>query len=180
MSWYDEPPEPTEEEINLHYGVQEAMENNGTVQLALPDWVIEKVVDHAAHLALAGMKDKAKQAVQDSVDEAVRAAAGEIVREKVEPIIDAQLKEGWPVTDSYGRPNGRVTVESLVASELTKADNYDRESWINKQVKAQISKLVDAALKAELDAARAKLRAELDGVLKAKIAETIRDAVGLK
>jgi hypothetical protein len=181
MSYYDdEYPEPNEEEMSLHMNITEAAAKNEPVQFVMPDWIVESVVKHAAKLALSGMRDEAKRAVKDAVDGAVAEAANEYVREKVTPLIDATIKEGWQATDSYGRPTKRVTVESIVIEQLTQSDSYDRTTWIHAQVKKHLATMIDAAMKSEVDAARAELRKQLDAVLKAKISETIRDAVGLK
>jgi hypothetical protein len=114
--------------------------------------------------------------VSDTVSELVR----EIGRDQVDAQVRAILAEGWQKTDDYGQARGgRVSLRERVQEMFHKADRYESRSMFERVIKEELDKALKGELGKELEAARAKIRSEVDQITRAKLNESLKAALGL-
>lgn len=138
---------------------------------------------YPTHSPLAeAMRKLIDQKISALAQEYVRNTLDDTIRARISATVDAVIADGWQQTNSYGEPSGkRITLKERVSDLLLKAqDRYDRSNWLDKQIKAAAEGVLTKEFKAEIDAAKAKVRAELDAVLTGKVTEALKSAIGLK
>lgn len=116
----------------------------------------------------------AEQYTRDAIDDTIKA--------RIATAVDDVLAEGWQATNSYGEPAGpRISLKGRISALMIDTrDSYSRENAIDKKVKATVEAALDNEFKAEVNAAKAKVRGELDAVLTGKVTEALKSAMGLK
>lgn len=131
------------------------------------DSQVEKAVEHA---------------VSDAVSEAVTALVDKIGQARIAKEIERVMAEGWPMTNEYGEARGSsVTIKDRISKLLNSQDRYSgRGTYIEETVKRQVDETLNKTLKADIDAARNKFKAEVDAVLTATIREALAKNLGLK
>jgi hypothetical protein len=155
------------------------------MKLELKDDVEEQIVRAIASRVEDRFEERIKEAVRGAVKGAVERQTKELVDAAIAPIVEQVLAEGWQPTDQWGEPSGkkitlRARVSKRVSEYLEEKERY--------QDKTPAQKLIDEAIAAELrgeagkvlEAARAKLREQVDGVLQAKLREVLASSLGLK
>lgn len=138
--------------------------------------------DYIRQAIQAEVSKAVEQAVSDAVGEAVSALVERIGQERVGKEIQRVMAEGWPVTNEYGEARGSsVTVKDRISKLLNSQDRYSgRGTYIDETVKRMVNETLDKTLKADIDAARNKFKAEVDAVLTATIREALAKNLGLK
>lgn len=124
-----------------------------------------------------------EHAVADAVSEAVSALVEKIGRERVSKAIDQAMSDGWAKTNSYGEPltGTRITVKDRISEILHAKDSYSsRGTYIDETIKRRVDEALSKDLKADIEAARNKFKAEVDAVLTATIREALAKNLGLK
>lgn len=118
-----------------------------------------------------------RERVEAAVDERLSRLADEHLREAVAQIV----REGFQQTNSYGEATGpRVTLKDRIGQYLAGRDSYDRKSRIDAVFEKLLGEALNRELGEELKRAREAFRAQVDGVLQAKLTESLRSALGLK
>jgi hypothetical protein len=120
---------------------------------------------------------KAEAMVRDAFDETIRA--------RVTTAVDDVLRQGWVVTDNYGNRKGdNVDLKGRISELLTKQEsdgyNQPKRTVAESIAKKLIEEAFHGSFKKELGDARVALRAQVDSLIQAKLAETMRAALGLK
>lgn len=149
------------------------------VAFSLSDVVVEDYVRSAIERQV---KASVEKAVEDAVGEAVSALVDRIGQERVGKEIARVMAEGWPVTNEYGESRGSsVTVKDRISKILNATDRYsNRGTYIDETIKRQVEETLNKTLKADIEAARNKFKAEVDAVLTATIREALAKNLGLK
>lgn len=126
------------------------------------------------------VKNVVMERTRRAVDEAVKEVTGEHVRAAVAAI----LEEGWQKTNSYGEPTGpKMDLKARIGALLVEVqDTYssNRRPWIENIVREQVDKTFAAVFAKEIEGAKAKFRAALDGTISAKLQESLKSALGLR
>jgi len=140
------------------------------------------VTEDYVRAAIQGSVEKAvEHAVADSVEKAVTALVDRIGRERVNKEVERVMAEGWTTTNEYGEARGTATVKDRISKILNAKDSYsNRGSYIDETVKRQVEETLNKTLKADIDAARNKFKAEVDAVLTATIREALAKNLGLR
>jgi 6-phosphogluconate dehydrogenase (decarboxylating) len=183
--YYDEEPEPTEQD----------MEENEIAQLA-KDTPIEikgltgAAVMHVIRGAIEGnwrLTEKINDAIEKAIQKRVSALIDETIKERIVAAIDASIAEGFPVYDTYnGREVSRTSVAEMVQKALTaRGDNFGSYDHRNKTIaEAAVTKAVDALFQKELaDVTKslvANFKKQADEVFQAKIVAGLKEAIGLR
>lgn len=147
------------------------------VSFTVPAKTIEReVLGHIGRQIGQAFESFVKTQVAQTVGQMVR----EIGREHIDAEIRAILAEGWQRTDDYGQARGgRVSLRDRVQEMFHKTDRYESRSMFEKVIKEELDKALKGELGKELDAARAKIRAEVDQITRAKLNEALKSALGL-
>lgn len=169
MSYDDEPEwkEPVTEQIPL--------------KIEVTGWTLDGLLEVVARRTQELAQKKIDYAIDKIVTRAVQDAVDSEIAKRVAPVVDKILADGWAVTDDYGRSKGVKSVKDYVLDKLAARDPYNgSNTMIEKRMGEMLSQLIDRALQQDIEAARKKLREQLDGVVASKVAETIKNAIGLK
>lgn len=131
-----------------------------------------------------------KREIQDRLDDAVRGAIKgaldeqllALTIEKLRPLIDEIVAEGWQKTNDYGDPVGpRVGLKERISEQLQKTDSWgSREPWVTKFVREAIEKELHGELGQELKKAKETIRSTVTGLVQQKLNETLAEALGLR
>lgn len=157
---------------------------NGTIEDAI-------VAAAAERLLSLDVRDESEKGyrktdkVRALLDEQIAAKVSERIKDvtlvELEGEVRNVIAKGWQKTDEFGNPSGSITLSGLVIKILnTKEGDYGRSTRIEKWIQEAIEKALREVFAKEIEAARAAFKAQLDGVLQAKLAETLRAALGLK
>lgn len=120
-------------------------------------------------------------AVADAVGDAVTKLVDRIGQERVGKEIERVMVEGWARTNGYGERTGTATIKDRISEILNQQDCYSGNGrYIDETVKRQVNETLTKTLKADIDAARNKFKAEVDAVLTATIREALAKNLGLK
>ena len=128
MTEYDEPPDPTEEELAEH-DTEQAVLNAPTVRIEGISAQAVAVILRAAIEENYGLREAAKSAVDDAVQAAVLEAVGDTVRlvaaEYVRPLVVKVLEDGWQTTNQWGEPTGkRIQLADMLREEHEAEHRY--------------------------------------------------------
>ena len=123
-----------------------------------------------------------ERAVDDAVTDAVTKLVEGVGRERIGKEIERVMAEGWPMTNEYGEAKGTsVTVKDRISKILNERDRYNSNgTFIDQTVKRQVDETLNKTLKADIQAAKDKFKAEVDAVLTATIREALAKNLGLK
>lgn len=125
------------------------------------------------------------QKIERLAAEAVREHFDATIKARIESTVDEVLAEGWRKTDSYGNATGdRVDLKGRINEVITTKvrDGYSGPQYTlsEKLVADSVKEVMTSGLKHELEAARKSLRDQLDTAVTAKVAATIKEALGLR
>lgn len=128
------------------------------------------------------VEDAIQHAVDDAVSVAVAGLVDEIGRERISKAIEQVLAEGWQKTNDYGENTGaKIGLKERIGKILGERDRYGSNgTYIDELVKRQVQEALNKDLKADIQAARDKFKAEVDAVLTATIREALAKNLGLK
>lgn len=130
------------------------------------------------------ISERVSERVDAEIETAVQAAVigqvEKIGRSAIAKAVADVLAEGWPRTDSYGSVSGKATLKDRISELLNGRDRYNSsEKWLQELVKKTTEEYLKGEFKKDIDAAREKLRSEVDGVTRAKLNEALRTALGV-
>ena len=148
----------------------------------LVDAIAQRLINGGEYHA--GLEDRVQEAVEARVRKLELAGIDAAIRDQVADQVREVIASGWPTTNSYGEPTGKVTtLKERIVSVLTERQgaNYGHtnESLVEKLVREAVAGELGKALKVELDRAQAEIRAAVDGLIKERLAETLRASLGL-
>jgi len=148
--------------------------------------VVEIDVERVREAVCNCLRHRDMDRLDEMVHEEIRTRVGKIMCEKTREIIDAEIRrvvrDGWQETDQFGRAKPKmVCAAELIRQTLVEnVGGYQKEE---KRIDRVVREAVDAAIKSGLDeemvAARKRFADAIDAVLKAKVADTLRKALGL-
>lgn len=126
-----------------------------------------------------------EQKVEKLAEKAVREHFDATIKARIEATVDEVLATGWVKTDNYGNANGaRVDLKGRISEIITKKESagYNRESWTlsEKLVRDKVEEILRGDLNKVSQEAQASLRKQLDTAVTTKVAETIKQALGLR
>jgi hypothetical protein len=115
----------------------------------------------------------------------VREAFDTAIVERIAAAVDAVLAEGWRKTNSYGDAVGdRVDLKGRISEVILekKSEGYQGAKYTLAEslVRERVTEVMDRDLKAEVEKAKASLRAQLDAAVTAKFVETLKQALGVR
>jgi hypothetical protein len=177
--FYDEPPEdPAFDPIKSDTRTDGAttkvsFELSGYDENRIVEMVVESLVRRAWKATEKRCADAIAARVDDRVDE--------ILEETIRPTVERCVADGWTMTDQWGRPQKTLSLQDRVTAWLDeKYDSYRSGTRLQKIVEDKVNEALSKELAAELTRARDAFRAQVDGVLQAKLGESLRAALGLK
>ena len=148
-----------------------------TAEVKMPRGV---VVDRVAEKLLqrAGVtKDDIEQLVEKRLDDIF----AELTKERTTAIIDRVLADGWQTFDEYGRATGeRKTIASQALDVLNAKDSYSRDTALERLIKQSVETAYRKEFAPIVEDMKKQFRAQVDDLLQAKFAETLRSSLGLK
>jgi flagellar biosynthesis/type III secretory pathway protein FliH len=180
-----DPPEPTDEEIQEYHTAQNAKPGGGIR--------IEGLSREDVHATISGVL-RGLYALDEKIDEAITAAvakkvsevAEDVIEQRVTAAIDDALACGFPEFDRYsGKIKRRTSLRELIDELLTlKVSEYGsrdlKNTLIVQAVERAVRAVIDKELEAEVAKARAAVKSQVDDVIKAKLGETLKSALGLR
>lgn len=117
-------------------------------------------------------------------DELVREHFDDTIRARIAAAVDAVIAEGWYESDGYGGRRGeRIDLKARINAALTapRGDSYHRQpSILQERLDAAAKGMLDKEFSKVVEDARTKLRQQLDGAVMAKVAASIKEALGLR
>lgn len=184
MTDYDEEPSPEE----LHARETEHAARRGGLR-------IEGLTEEHVRATLVGIveesygiRGRVDEEIKRAIKERVSAIVDETIRERCLAAVDEVIANGVAEFDSYsGREKSRRSVAELVVEQLT--GKYEDRSYgycSEKRTPAEhaigraVYKLFEKELSAELEKLKAGVKAKLDAVFAAKVAEALKAAIGVK
>lgn len=184
MSEYDEPSEPTEAEEREHSMSQAVKSAPGITITGLTAEAVEIIVREAIENNY-GLADRAQRYAEQQADKQIKNLISDEAKLLVTARINKILDEGWVKHDHFGNKAGElITVHSILAKELSQksSDRYGEPEYtmIQRLAKKAASEVIDKAFAAELAEAKAAFRAQVDELLKGKLATSLKEALGLK
>lgn len=179
---YDEPPEPTEEEIEEAHAANRVQEK--------PIQILGLTTSHvdATIRGILSSHWRLEERIQKKLDEAIDEHVGKLLNERtaarIDAAIDAAIAEGFGTYDKYsGRVTGKTSIGELVHQALNEqtGDYYDRKGTrAQVAVRKAVEELFEKTLKSEVDALRADFKKQADEVFKAKLVAGMKEAIGLR
>ncbi len=126
--------------------------------------------------------DKVRELLTKRIEAAVSARVEAFTFDQVDVEVRKVIDEGWKRTDEYGTPVGeKLTLKDRVSQILnSRKDNYKRETRVEELAREAIETALKKVFDAEIEKARISFRAQIDGVLQAKLRESLAGALGLK
>jgi phage baseplate assembly protein W len=130
-----------------------------------------------------------RQLIDDKVEELVGRLVTEqfdaAIRDRIAAKVDEVVMSGWQQTDGYGNATGgRIDLRTRISDILTKpteGHGYgNRVTAVAVIAKDVVDKAFQGEFGKEIAAAREKFRADVDDVVKAKLVESIKGALGLR
>jgi hypothetical protein len=123
--------------------------------------------------------------VEERVREWVNGQIERLASIEIERAVAAVLEEGWQQTNQYGEATGkRMTLKERIAAMLQEptGDAYSggRKPRIDHVAHQLLNKALHESFGKEIEAGRGRLRAAIDDVIKAKLTETLKSALGLR
>lgn len=145
--------------------------------------------DRIVEVILDRLGERLESRIQDKVNDLVRtrfqAIADEIAEYRIGEEVERYITEGWARVSRWGDRTGEVqTLKTMIPKMLEEqvgGDYHHRER--KRRVDAIAEKILteafSGALKEELARAQKAFRAQVDELLKAKLTESLRKALGL-
>ena len=137
------------------------------------------LVERATADVLRFVDKQIEKKVDEKLEAAVDAAFSEAIKARVQRAVDEVLEKGFPKIDEYGRNTGTKPLAERVAEELGRRGTYDRRDRFAEMVSERFGRLLDKALAPHVERAEEEFKGQVDAVIKAKLAETLKTALGL-
>jgi len=183
---YDEPPEPTQAELDEHEE-RTAVENAPTVRIEGLTAKAVAVIVRAAIEENYGLRETAQEQVKAAVEEAIREAVDEgiktIALEHVRPLVAEIVANGWPTTNNYGEATGKSrSLAEMLRESLFAKDPYRSHEgpWAMRLMREELEKALKGPLGEEIKRAQAMVRKALDDEVMGKFRKALKDGLGLK
>jgi len=129
------------------------------------------------------VQEQIEKKLDETIETAVSAAANEVIADKLRAQAEAIIADGWTETDGYGRTTRVRTLRDLMTDLLTKpsGDSYsrNREPFATKVIKEALSAAITKNFAADIAAAQKELKGMLDASVKEKLANALKQALGL-
>lgn len=177
--YYDEPPPDPEPDPKNPETVTEGARTRVTFELENYDEnrIVSMVVESLVRRAWKRAEERVADAIAARVDDRVN----EILEETIRPTVEKCVADGWTMTDQWGRKEKTLSLQDRVISWLDgQYDSYRKGTRLQKIVEDHVTKAINEDLAGELKRAKDAFREQLDGVLQAKLKESLRDALGLR
>lgn len=182
MSFEDEPPEPTEDEMK-EADAEQAVR-------ASPIEIRGLTTEHvdATIRGLIRSNYRLDERIEEKLDKAIEEHVGslvaEVTTERIAKAVDAAIAEGFGTFDKY---SGRVTERTSIAEMVHKALGEKQGDYHNKRgtlaeeaVKKAVGEIFDKELKAVITTVVADFKKQADEVFKAKLVAGMKEAIGLR
>lgn len=123
--------------------------------------------------------------ISDLAENAVRECFDSAIKERIAATVDEVLEAGWVKTDGYGNPKGERTdlkgrINEVITEKKSHRYGQPEHTLADRLVVAKVEELFHGELGKEVEAARLKLRQQLDTVIAGKFAETLKSAMGIR
>ena len=145
----------------------------------IEDAVVQAIAHH--------IMDRREYQLNEHFDKAINRRVNERVNELIDaeaaPRIRMLLDEGWTPTNRYGDREKRVTFTEMVIKTITEqqGDGYSRKpSLIERVAQEKVGEALNGELGKVIKEASEKFRATVDDIAKAKLGETLKNALGLR
>lgn len=128
-------------------------------------------------------KERIEAIVEERVRTWVDAEIEKLGGGAIEKAVAAVLAEGWQETNRYGEATGkRMTLKERIASMIVEpiGDYNGKGPRMQKIAEDVLTKAIHSEFGKEIETGRARLRAAVDDVIKAKLTETLKSALGLR
>lgn len=158
---------------------RDLIDKDVAVSFNLSSVVVTEYIRAAVERCVQGAVDSA---VNDAVSEAVQAQVDKIGRDRISKAIEQVLSDGWQKTNDYGENTGaKIGLKERIGKILTDRDRYSGNGvYIDELIKRQVQEALNKDLKADIQAARDRFKAEVDAVLTATIRDALAKNLGLK
>lgn len=149
------------------------------ITVSLDEYRLEELAESAIERLVS---QKIDDAVESAVADAVSAAVERIGQKRIAAEIEKTLAEGWQITNEYGESKGtRKTLKDRIGEILNHNDRYgNNRRWLDELVQKRVDETLKTDLKGDIDAAKAKFKSEVDGVLTNVIKKAVSDHFGIK
>lgn len=183
---YDEPPEPTEEEMDI-YDQEQALKRATAVRIeGLNAEVVEVIVRQVVRDSF-DLEKLAHQELNKQLKEQVSKVLDAALRERIAATVDAAIADGIPSFDTYsGAEKGRASVAEIVAKQLAQKTNRngysssDGTTLAEQAVHKAVAEVFENAMKGELAKVVADFKKQADAVFQAKLVAGLKEAIGLR
>jgi len=180
---YDEPPEPTEEEMMEHDAHQATTEHPIEIKgltSAHVDATVRGIV--RSHYQL---DERIERELDRAIEERVGALVERVTMERVVVAIDAAIAEGFDTFDKWnGRVTGHTSVKEIIHKALTEKtrDQHNRKdsTVVEEAVAKAVAELFAGELKGVMGELVTSFKKQADDVFKARIVEALKGAVGIR
>jgi hypothetical protein len=128
-----------------------------------------------------GIRDAVKKTlarmVRDRADEAIT----KITDAAIHDAVASMLSDGWSVTDSYGREQGRMTIKQFVIDKLTKrVSSYRDEIQLDKVTDSLLQDGIAKELQPLLNQAKERMSKVLDNTVATALKKALLEGAGLR
>lgn len=180
---YDDPPEPTEEEMEEHQQEQAVMAAPVRIE-GLTVEAVEVIVRRAVTDNYR-INERVDDEIEKQINKAVSSLVKTAIQERAEAAVDALIAEGFAEFDSYsGQVRKRTSVSELINKAMTERSrggyNEPEMSAAERAVGRAVAAVFDKALEAEIAKVKADFKKQADSVFQAKIVAGLKEAIGLR
>jgi len=151
------------------------------ITLTVDGYEAQQIQERVAELLAAQAAEKLDEMIASIARETIESKMAAYADKEARAAVEEVLAEGWSETNTYGERVGqKLTLKDRVSKHLFSArSNYDRKTRIDEFFDDTIAKAMREELGAVIKDATTKFRAQVDGVMTAKLAETLRKSLGL-
>lgn len=137
--------------------------------------------DYLATKLAKALESAVKERIGKLAEEMVRSHFDDVIKARIDAAVDAVLAAGWQETNRYGEAAGvKLDLKARIGQQITGKDSYSHKSRIDELVEKTVRDVTHGEFNKEIEAAKAKVRQQLDAVLSGKVAEALKQAMGLK
>lgn len=183
MSSYDEPPEPTDEELE-EADMEQAVRNAPTVRIEGLTAEAVQVILREAIESNYRLREKADaeitKAIDRAVDRALKESIPRLADEHLRPRIAEMVEKGWPITNDYGEQKGTKGFQQILREALFQKDSYSGQGYAFKVFREELDKALKGPLGEDLKKAQQMVREALDGDIMSRLRAAFKDGLGLK
>jgi len=187
MSYPPEPPEPNPEEEEQYHEERVAKESSGVTITGLSEEAVQSAIRGVLESQY-NLCDRYERMLVERLDKKVGEISAASAREAVGAAVERVLDQGIPEFDSYtGKEKSRTTISQMIEKELMAKfrDSYETRgsaglTILEVMIKKKIDALFDKEFNVIVAEAKKKFSAQVDSVVMAKLAETLKGALGLR